>query len=906
MKISLQLTHILTSTSRSKLILAASWLLLVPLRPQDNTALININNLEQLDAMRYDLDGDGLPTSAGESDWETAFGMDVTADDNGDTHNGSSITGYELTKDLDFEDANSYSSGTVNSDWVNPGRGGTPETEGWLPIGNSSSFKGVFEGNDYVIFNLFILRFNIELVGLFSLLDSPAEIRNVGIEGGFVEGMVAGGLAGSIAESSTGATISGCYSTVNVTAGGGLTGIAGGLVGRNRSGNIVACYATGNVEARGDNCAVGGLVGHNSGNIIACYATGYVDTRGNNHSIGGLVGRNRNGNIVACYATGNVEMESSNTTGISGEVSAGGLVGYSAGSNIPGSNSIIGACYATGNVESVGDDTYVGGLVGGNFAEISACYATGNVEARGGDVYIGGLVGRNALDQTTNESGLIFGCYSTGRVMATGVSHYIGGLVGESRSATVTESYFDQRTSEVLSGGIGAQTTSALQSPEDYADIYVNWNIDVDDGLSRGADDGTIMGDFAGDDPWDFGTATDYPVLKIDFGKNPDGIATAEEFMPPPAITRINPIRGRVNTEVTINGRNFGDTANDNEVTFLGTNDDGSDDQRATISTSTITQIVVRVPAGAQTGKISVRVDDEIATSTQIFTVLPEPPPPPPLEIISFSPESGAVGDPIKIAGTGFSSTTANNEVSFDGGTTYVVANNFIDDTRTGVDPTIDTLVVNVPSDAVTETIWVKVSDGTPVESANEFTVLAAVLAITSIDPTEGAVGEEVTIEGQNFGATAADNMVTFLGDESDEGDNQVATISEASTTRLVVNVPDDAISGPIEVEVNGETATSEAFTVTDGTKTPFSVPKSSDVVRVYPNPTSAELSFRSLSSTDTYVYKIYSLLGQEMLSDVLKGTTIDMSTLAEGQYILVLSSEGDSEVLRTRLLIVR
>ena len=48
-------------------------------------------------------------------------------------------------------------------------------------------------------------------------------------------------------------------------------------------------------------------------------------------------------------------------------------------------------------------------------------------------------------------------------------------------------------------------------------------------------------------------------------------------------------------------------------------------------------------------------------------------------------------------------------------------------------------------------------------------------LAITSISPTRGPVGEEVTLRGQNFGDMIADNTVTFLGDESDEGDNQVA-----------------------------------------------------------------------------------------------------------------------------------
>ena len=278
----------------------------------------------------------------------------------------------------------------------------------------------------------------------------------------------------------------------------------------------------------------------------------------------------------------------------------------------------------------------------------------------------------------------------------------------------------------------------------------------------------------------------------------------------------------------------------------------------------------------------------------------------PSLSITSFSPGSGAVGDPIKIAGTGFSSTTADNELSFDGGATYVVANDFIDDTRTGVDPTIDTVVVNVPSDAVTGTIWVKVNDGTPVESANEFTVLSAdELAITSISPTRGAVGEEVTITGQNFGDMIADNTVTFLGTNDDGSDDRIATISDASTTRLVVNVPDDAVSGPIEVEVDGETATStETFTVT--TETPFSVPKSSDVIRVYPNPTSGEVQISNLP-TGRYTYCVYSVVGRKVLSGYLsESRSINLTVLSSGQYILVLSSEESNEVIRTRLLIVK
>ena len=45
-------------------------------------------------------------------------------------------------------------------------------------------------------------------------------------------------------------------------------------------------------------------------------------------------------------------------------------------------------------------------------------------------------------------------------------------------------------------------------------EIYATWNIDVDDGRPIGVDDGTMPGDAAADDPWDFGTDSQYPVLR--------------------------------------------------------------------------------------------------------------------------------------------------------------------------------------------------------------------------------------------------------------------------------------------------------------------------------------------------------------------------------------------------------
>ena len=61
-----------------------------------------------------------------------------------------------------------------------------------------------------------------------------------------------------------------------------------------------------------------------------------------------------------------------------------------------------------------------------------------------------------------------------------------------------------------------------LQTPAGYTGIYASWNLDLDN--SDGDGDATT----GGDDPWDFGTASDYPALRGDF--DGDGTATWQEF----------------------------------------------------------------------------------------------------------------------------------------------------------------------------------------------------------------------------------------------------------------------------------------------------------------------------------------------------------------------------------------
>ena len=267
---------------------------------QDDDGLIEICNLDGLNAIRYHLDGTGY--RANQSALLITMGCRL---DGG-------CTGYELSRDLDFNDDNSYSSTANKITWTTG--------EGWKPIGKSGrsgSFMAKFEGNGHTISNLMINRPGPSRVGLFGYVEKQSEIMNIGLLNINVVGSYgAGGLAsvnkGSITNSyaagsvtgttyarvgglvaiNYGGTIASSYATVSV-AGNGWTTDVGGLVGKNYGGSITNSYAMGSVSGNGLFADIGGLIGENHvGSITNSYATGSVAGSGWSFNIGGLVGQN--------------------------------------------------------------------------------------------------------------------------------------------------------------------------------------------------------------------------------------------------------------------------------------------------------------------------------------------------------------------------------------------------------------------------------------------------------------------------------------------------------------------------------------------------------------------------------------------------------------------------------------
>ncbi len=520
----------------------------------DGDGLIEVSNLEQLDAIRHDLDGNGKPEEAAQDEYAAAFPLAAE-----EVVCNANCTGYELARPLDFAAA-----GAVNAAWTTG--------EGWSPIGGKDDYGGrfnaLFDGNGHAIANLHINRTGPPeeppAVGLFGYTGYSAIIRNTSIDNASVAGLEnVGGLVGwNLGE------INDIYVTGSVEVSGRVVVYSpgeghrfvgahfGGIVGVNK-GSISSSRADVSISCADASGFIGGLAGMNEGEIRDSHASGSVSCAESSDWLGGLTGSNW-GIISNSYATGDVAGDGT-VGGLTGAIGLGGMViasyavgevtgGRSVGGLAGGSSGVIRGSFATGGVTG---DSEVGGLVGNNGGRIIASYATGEVTGVGfesgysgrvsGGEEVGGLVGSNSY-------GRISASYATGPV--SGESS-IGGLVGASGPSGVVASYAvgavsggaetggllgagsqtigesasfwdTQTTGQETSASGEGHTTAEMQGPTGYTGIYAGWNKDLDDA------DGDNDPATGADDFWDFGTVGEYPALKFDF--DGDGTATWQEF----------------------------------------------------------------------------------------------------------------------------------------------------------------------------------------------------------------------------------------------------------------------------------------------------------------------------------------------------------------------------------------
>src|SRR5690554_1823324 len=281
----------------------------------DHNGLIDIHTLDDLNAIRYNLEGTGLVlTEGGKINVEGCPPRLV----NGQMQR--LCKGYELKKDLDFD---------INDDYWNDG-------EGWEPIGSSSNaFKTVFEGNGHVIRNLYINRPNASYIGLFGYANN-ATIRRVGLTGTLTQ----------------------------------ITGqsYVGGVLGRGTATHLQGVFASGALSsAYTSNAYMGGVAGYLEENsaIEDSFSTASVTAK--NDRVGGLVGYLSNSAINRTFSTGRVFSDSTSFVG--------GLIGYAYSSVVDRS---YWASDSSGQSSSAGTSSSNSSYFGATLAELGCADAPNN------------------------------------------------------------------------------------------------------------------------------------------------------------------------------------------------------------------------------------------------------------------------------------------------------------------------------------------------------------------------------------------------------------------------------------------------------------------------------------------------------------------------------------------------
>lgn len=200
---------------------------------------------------------------------------------------------YVLMNDLDFEDNNSYAQ---VGNWEALKTNMTTGT-GFLPIGTSSTimFHGFFDGNGFVIKNLFINRPAISNIGLFGITSPAGRVSRTGV----VDADITGGRYVAALVGYNNGTIISSFSKGSVT--NTVTGDAGGIAGindglSNSKGIITDSYSRASVTGL---ARVGGLVGYNYyGTVINSYSTGAVT---GTSSQGGLIGQSASAEAIDSF-----------------------------------------------------------------------------------------------------------------------------------------------------------------------------------------------------------------------------------------------------------------------------------------------------------------------------------------------------------------------------------------------------------------------------------------------------------------------------------------------------------------------------------------------------------------------------------------------------------------------------
>jgi hypothetical protein len=252
-----------------------------------------------------------------------------------------------------------------------------------------------------------------------------------------------------------------------------------------------------------------------------------------------------------------------------------------------------------------------------------------------------------------------------------------------------------------------------------------------------------------------------------------------DEAIPDPVISSFSPAEGIEGTVITVNGQNFSEQKSENKVIVWHT--------PLEVLSATSTEIKAKVPAGSESGPITLNVNGKTTTTDSYFYSLSIP------AIQTVTPLSGKAGDEIVIKGTGFSNELSGNTVKIDGVISQITK------------ATNTQLNVIVPAEATMGVFTITSPGGTFTSSI----IFQLKITVGTFSPTSGPLGTRIKITGTGFSVFTT--VPTF---NSLNGGGLSGTLVSVTPTELVVIPPEEAISGPIKF-INTSLQTTNAFTVT-------------------------------------------------------------------------------------------
>jgi N-acetylneuraminic acid mutarotase len=249
-----------------------------------------------------------------------------------------------------------------------------------------------------------------------------------------------------------------------------------------------------------------------------------------------------------------------------------------------------------------------------------------------------------------------------------------------------------------------------------------------------------------------------------------------------PFFSKFYPATDTVGATVVIKGADFNTIAGENEVKFNGVT--------ATVLSATTDSLLVKVPEGASTGKITLKTWGQSFQSGTEFTVLYIP------SITSFLPLADTVGALVTIKGKNFGKTIADNKVFFSSSSSSYDASVRL--AAEIISASESQLVVKVPASAKSYTIFVTANNGTA-STAQNFCVIYPPV-ITSISPSLGGEGSIITFNGNNlwqdlYGNYSVPVSIKFNGVAAIQ-------IEHPSTSIMKATVPAGAFTGKISLTV--------------------------------------------------------------------------------------------------------